>query len=75
MAIPLGAWLAANHTVLEERSFLPWLAVIVACTLLGAPIFAALAALKSGPRLIVEINDFSRVPDSVAFLEKSGLGE
>jgi len=40
-----------------------------------APIFAQLARLKSNPRLIVEINDFSRVRDSVAHLEALGLAQ
>lgn len=40
-----------------------------------APIFAALSGLTSQPRLIVEINDFSRVPDAVAHLERLGLGQ
>ncbi|MCF3593461.1 sugar phosphate isomerase/epimerase [Rhodobacteraceae bacterium LMO-12] len=38
-------------------------------------VFAALGALDVAPHLIVEINDFSRVPESVAFLERLGLGE
>ena len=40
-----------------------------------APIFSALGRLGSNPRLIVEINDFSRVRDSVAHLEALGLGQ
>lgn len=40
-----------------------------------APVFAALGALKSNPRLIVEINEFSRVPESVAHLAALGLGQ
>jgi len=40
-----------------------------------APIFAALGALKSNPRLIVEINEFGRVPEAVAHLERLGLGQ
>lgn len=40
-----------------------------------APIFSALRALKTDPRLIVEINDFSRVRDSVAHLAALGLGQ
>lgn len=39
-----GWWLAGHHAVLEETSFLPWLLLIVAATLAGAPIFAALGA-------------------------------
>lgn len=39
-----------------------------------APVFSALGALSSNPRLIVEINDFSRVRDSVAHLAALGLG-
>ena len=38
-------------------------------------VFAALGELKGAPHLIVEINDFSRVPDSLAYLERLGLGE
>lgn len=38
-------------------------------------VFAALGVLKGTPHLIVEINDFSRVPESVAYLERLGLGE
>ncbi len=37
-------------------------------------IFAALAELEVRPHLIVEINDFSRVPESVSYLEGLGLG-
>lgn len=37
-------------------------------------VFGALAALDVRPHLIVEINDFSRVPESVAHLERLGLG-
>ncbi len=44
-------------------------------TLPFAPIFAALGALGSNPRLIVEINEFGRVPESVAHLEALGLGQ
>ena len=40
-----------------------------------APILSALGTLGSNPRLIVEINDFSRVPDAVAHLERLGLGQ
>jgi sugar phosphate isomerase/epimerase len=40
-----------------------------------APIFAELGALKSNPRLIIEINEFSRVPEAAAHLEKLGLGQ
>ena len=36
--------------------------------------FKALGELEVKPHLIVEINDFSRVPESVAFLEGLGLG-
>ncbi|WP_137702958.1 sugar phosphate isomerase/epimerase family protein [Marimonas lutisalis] len=39
------------------------------------PIFTALGELEVKPHLIVEINDFSRVPDSVAHLERLGLGQ
>ncbi|MDQ2091663.1 sugar phosphate isomerase/epimerase family protein [Marimonas arenosa] len=38
-------------------------------------IFMALADLDVKPHLIVEINDFSRVPESVAYLKRLGLGE
>ena len=37
-------------------------------------IFRALGELHVKPHLIVEINDFSRVPESVAHLERLGLG-
>lgn len=40
-----------------------------------APIFAALGGLASNPRLIVEINEFGRVPESVAHLAALGLGQ
>ena len=40
-----------------------------------APIFSALKGLKSNPRLIVEINEFGRVPESVAHLETLGLAQ
>lgn len=40
-----------------------------------APIFAALAAVGGSPRLIVEINEFGRVPEAVAHLEALGLGQ
>ncbi len=40
-----------------------------------APIFAALAEISSNPRLIVEILEFSRVPESVAHLERLGLAQ
>lgn len=38
-------------------------------------IFKALGDLHGNPHLIVEINDFTRVPDSVAYLERLGLGQ
>ncbi len=38
-------------------------------------IFAELARVPSRPHLIVEINDFSRIKDSVAYLEKLGLAQ
>ena len=38
-------------------------------------VFKALGELGAQPHLIVEINDFSRVPDSVAHLERLGLGQ
>lgn len=40
-----------------------------------APIFSEIARLGSNPRLIVEINDFSRVRDSAAHLERLGLAQ
>ncbi len=40
-----------------------------------AAIFGALAGIKSKPHLIVEINDFSRVRESVAHLENLGLAQ
>ncbi len=36
-------------------------------------VFAALSGVKGNPRLIVEINDFDRVAESVAHLERLGL--
>lgn len=44
-------------------------------TLPFAPVFAALAAIKGQPRLIVEINEFDRVTESVAQLARLGLGQ
>lgn len=44
-------------------------------TIAFAPIFAALGEIRSNPRLIVEINEFNRVIESVAHLEKLGLGQ
>ena len=38
-------------------------------------IFAALGELDVTPHLIVEINDFSCVPESVAYLEGLGVGQ
>ena len=38
-------------------------------------IFKALGELRVKPHLIGEINDFTRVPESVTFLERLGLGE
>lgn len=40
-----------------------------------APIFAALGRIHSNPRLIVEINEFARVPESVAHLAALGLAQ
>lgn len=40
-----------------------------------APIFSALAALSSNPRLIVEINEFGRVQEAAAHLAALGLGQ
>lgn len=40
-----------------------------------APIFAAFAAIKGNPRLIVEINEFGRVQEAVAHLQSLGLGQ
>lgn len=40
-----------------------------------APIFAALKGLHSKPRLIVEINEYGRVPECVAHLKALGLGQ
>ena len=40
-----------------------------------AAVFAALAAIKTAPHLIVEINEFSRVPEAVAHLQALGLGQ
>lgn len=44
-------------------------------TIAFAPIFAALGAIKGNPRLIVEINEFGRVQEAVAHLERLGLGQ
>ncbi len=54
---------ADRHWVLGEGN-IPWPAV-----------FSALAATKAAPHLIVEINAFHRVPESVAYLEALGLGQ
>lgn len=40
-----------------------------------AAIFDELGQLESRPHLIVEINDFSKVPESVAHLERLGLAQ
>jgi sugar phosphate isomerase/epimerase len=39
------------------------------------PVFAALGTLTSNPRLIVEIRDKTKIPDSVAYLQSLGLGQ
>lgn len=44
-------------------------------TIPWAPVFAALGEIKSNPHLIVEINDFNRVPESVAYLQTLGLAQ
>ncbi len=54
---------ADRHWVLGEGN-IPWPAI-----------FAALKGIKSNPHLIVEINEFSRVPEAVAYLEALGLAE
>ncbi|MEL7116981.1 MAG: sugar phosphate isomerase/epimerase family protein [Pseudomonadota bacterium] len=54
---------ADRHWVLGEGT-IPW-----------APIFTALKEIKSDPHLIVEINEFSRVPEAVAHLEHLGLAQ
>lgn len=38
-------------------------------------VFAAFAALPQSPRLLLELNDVSRIPASMAFLEAAGLGQ
>lgn len=43
-------------------------------TLPFAPVFAALGQIGARPRLIVEINEFHRVPEAVAHLAALGLG-
>lgn len=43
--------------------------------ILWHPIFAELAKLESDPRLIIEIKDHSKIPASVAHLEKLGLAQ
>jgi len=54
---------ADRHWVLGEGT-IPW-----------APVFAALREIKSAPHLIVEINDFSRVQEAAAHLERLGLAQ
>ncbi len=54
---------ADRHWVLGEGN-IPWPAV-----------FAALQPIKSAPHLIVEINEFGRVPEAVAHLQALGLGQ
>ena len=54
---------ADRHWVLGEGN-IPWPAV-----------FSALDATKAAPHLIVEINEFNRVPECVAYLEALGLGQ
>lgn len=44
-------------------------------TLDFAEVFAALGEVGGTPRLIVEINEFNRVPESVAYLVALGLGQ
>ncbi|WP_322866343.1 sugar phosphate isomerase/epimerase family protein [Aquicoccus sp. G2-2] len=38
-------------------------------------VFKALGAVKANPHLIVEINDFSKVEESAAYLERLGVGQ
>jgi sugar phosphate isomerase/epimerase len=54
---------ADRHWVLGEGT-IPW-----------APIFAALGQIDATPHLIVEINEFNRVPEAVAHLEALGLAQ
>jgi len=54
---------ADRHWVLGEGT-IPW-----------APVFSALKATKTNPHLIVEINEFGRVPESVSHLQALGLGQ
>lgn len=54
---------ADRHWVLGEGT-IPW-----------APVFASLRETKAQPHLIVEINEFTRVQEAVAYLEKLGLGQ
>ncbi|MDJ0627454.1 MAG: sugar phosphate isomerase/epimerase family protein [Rhodobacter sp.] len=54
---------ADRHWVLGEGN-IPWPAV-----------FSALSEIKSNPHLIVEINEFNRVPEAVAHLQVLGLGQ
>lgn len=42
-------------------------------TICWKSVFAALGLLDSNPRLIIEIRDKSKIPDSVAFLQAQGL--
>ncbi|MDJ0824832.1 MAG: sugar phosphate isomerase/epimerase family protein [Rhodobacter sp.] len=54
---------ADRHWVLGEGN-IPWPAI-----------FSALSGIKSDPHLIVEINEFHRVPEAVAHLEALGLAQ
>ncbi|WP_172298229.1 sugar phosphate isomerase/epimerase [Pseudoruegeria sp. HB172150] len=38
-------------------------------------VFAALTELESNPRLILELRDRAEIPESMAFLEREGLGQ
>ncbi len=52
--IPLGLWFGANADSFADRAAAPWLALILASTLLGGPIFAALG----GAAAFLFLSDF-----------------
>ena len=52
--IVLGLWIGANADSFADRTALPWLALILASTLLGGPIFAALG----GAAAFLFLSDF-----------------
>ena len=38
-------------------------------------VFRALAEIDANPRLVLELRDYARIPDSMAYLEREGLGQ